>query len=348
MHPWWAAGGVVLGLAGALAAAEGRRAGQTPDVRSLLRDLAHFTDADWSAVEKGVAVAKILATDSREVAVAGAVRIAAPRERLVARLRDVEHLKRSAVVLDAGRFANPPTSADVANVPIDDYNLDLRDCRPGECRVRLTAADIEAFHRSVDWRGRDWRGRALAVWRDVLVGHAKSYTTLGREGLPIYVNKAEALSVASELSLLAGHFAFVANYSPEFFAYLKEFGPAKPVGMEDTLYWTKEDFGIRPVLRVSHQVLRAVSGEPAVLAATNQVYADHYLDAALGVTIAVETPDGGAGRALYLIAVNRARTRSLSGILRRMVRGTVQNRSREAMRKILSAAKSGLEGYGGR
>lgn len=206
MHLGWAAGCALVLLAGAMAADEGRRARQTPDVRSLLRDVAHFTDADWTAVEKGAPVAKILDTDSREVAVAGAVRIAAPRERLVARLRDIEHLKRSAVVLDAGRFGNSPSAADVAKIPLEDYSLDLRDCRTGDCRVRLTAADIDAFHRSVDWQRDDWRARAAVVWRDVLAGHARAYITLGRKGLPVYVNKADALSVASELSLLVGNF----------------------------------------------------------------------------------------------------------------------------------------------
>ena len=112
------------------------------------------------------------------------------------------------------------------------------------------------------------------------------------------------------------------RYSPEFYAYLKEFGPSRPAGTEETLYWSKEDFGIRPVLRISHQILfpGTGSGSP-VLVATNQVYADHYLDAALGVTLAVEILDGRAGRSFYMVAVNRARTRSLSGMLRRMVRG---------------------------
>lgn len=79
-----------------------------------------------------------------------------------------------------------------------------------------------------------------------------------------------------------------------------------------------------------------------MLVATNQVYADHDLDAALGVTLAIDASDS-RGRAFYMIAVNRARTRSLSGFLRRMVRATVQTRGRDAMRKILTATKSGLE-----
>jgi hypothetical protein len=344
MGLWRVCGGVLL-----LVAAGGLRAAPVPpgasDVRALLREVANFTDADWAAVENGTPVARILETDSREVAIAGAVRIAAPRERLVARLRDVEQLKRSAVVVDVGRFRRPPTAADVAGVPFDDYNLDVRDCRPGDCRVRLTAEDIDRFRRVVDWRGVDWRTRAASVWREVLAAHAAAYTELGRRGLPVYVNKPEPLNVASELSLLVGNFAFVAPYSPELFAYMKEFGPARPAGTDETLYWTKEDFGVRPVLRISHlTLLPATGGTSPVLAITNQVYADHYLDAAMGVTLAIETAAAtNAGRSFYMVAVNRARTRSLSGILRRMVRGTVQNRSREAMRKILSATKSGLE-----
>jgi hypothetical protein len=44
-----------------------------------------------------------------------------------------------------------------------------------------------------------------------------------------------------------------------------------------------------------------------------------------------------------MISVSRARTRSLSGMLRSFVRSTVQNRSRDALRKILVSTKTSLE-----
>ena len=71
-----------------------------------------MSDADWAAIGRGEAVAKVLATDTREVAVAGAVRISSS-ERLVGRYREIESLKRSAIVLEIGRFSklrDPPTS----------------------------------------------------------------------------------------------------------------------------------------------------------------------------------------------------------------------------------------------
>jgi hypothetical protein len=336
-------GALLLCAAAGLTCASAAESTSGPDPRSLLQQIAGFSQADWSSVEAGTAVAKILETDSREIAVAGAVRIAASRDRLIARVREVEHLKRSAIVLDVGRFSRPPVPSDLGRAPLEDYSLDLRQCRPGECRVRMAAGDIERFHREVAWSAPDWRTRATSVWRDVLAGYASAYDRDGRKALAIYANKQESLDVAAELALLVEKSNFVASYQPEFYRYLREFGPARPAGTEDTLYWSKEDFGVRPVFRISHQVIQPARGpaEP-VLVATNQVYADHYLDAALGLTLALDASEG-RGTAFYMIAVNRARTRSLSGFLRRMVRGTVQSRSRDAMRRILTATKSGLE-----
>jgi hypothetical protein len=314
--------------------------GSAVDVRALLREIAAFSPEDWANVQSGVAVAKVLDTDVREIAVAGAVRIKAQRDRLVARIRDIDHLKRSAVVLDVGRFNGSPAAADLARAPFEDYNLDLRDCRPGECRVRLSADDIATFHRRVDWRAPDWRDRSAKTWRDVLAAHAAAYARDGRHALPVYTNKVEPLNVASELVLLSAKFGFVERFSPEFDRYLRELGPIPPLGSQEAMYWSKEDFGVRPVFRISHQIIYPMP--TVVLIATNQVYADHYLDAALGLTIGVDSRDS-PGESFYMITVNRARTRSLSGFLRRFARGTVQGRSRDAMHKILTATRAALE-----
>jgi hypothetical protein len=322
---------------------DGNRSAVSSTARETMRAAARITDAEWAALSRGEVVAKVLETDSREVAVAGAVRIGASIDRLVARYQDIDNLKRSAIVIEVGRFGEPPRPADLMRAPLEEYNLDLRDCQPFDCRVRLGEAEIARFHREVNWNAPDWRTRSASLWRDVLAGYAAAYLREGRHALPIFANKREPLSVASELELLVPHFAFVAPFSPPFFGYLREFGARVPDGAEHVLYWTKEDFGIRPVTRISHQTIYRVSAKPsALLIATNQVYADHYLDAALTVTTAIEADDN-RGQGFYLVAVGRARTRSLSGLLRTLVRSTVQNRSREAMRKILTATKANLE-----
>jgi hypothetical protein len=306
----------------------------------LLRTAAQISDGEWSAVERGEAVAKVLNTDNREIAVAGVVRVAADRERLIERYRDIEALQRSALVLDAGRFSRPPRPADLTSLPIEDYDLDLRECRPGNCRVRLGAAEIAWFHRDVDWRAANWRDQSRTVWREVLTAYATNYARGGRKALPAFANKPEHLDVPAELALLVDRFAFVGDYSPAFLAYMREFG-GLPDGASDVLYWTKEDFGVRPVMRLQHQVI--YPAPPAILIATNQVYADHYLDASLTVTLAISAiqPDGQSG--FYMVVVSRSRTRSLNGVIRMLVRSTVRDRSREGLRKILQATRSSLE-----
>lgn len=312
-------------------------------VRNLLRTIAPTSDAEWASINRGEAVAKVLATDTREVAVAGAVRIAASSERLIARYREIENLKRSAIVLDVGRFSTPPRPSDLASAQMEEYNLDLRDCEPGDCRVRLSAADIARFHREVDWRANDWRERSRAIWMDVLAGYAAAFAREGRQGLPTYVNKREPLSVPAELLSLVERFTFVNEISPTFYSYLRDFGPKAPAGTEELLYWSKEDFGVRPVMRLSHQAIYRPAGSQTVLVATNQIYADHYLDAGLTVTMAIDAAESGSGPAFYMLSVSRARTRSLSGFLRSFVRSTVQGRSREALQKILTSTRTSLE-----
>jgi hypothetical protein len=317
---------------------------QQVTMRDLLRDIAQVTDTEWAAVSRGEAVAKVLGTDAREVAVAGVVRIAAWSEKLVDRYREIENLKRSAIVIDIGRLGKPPSASDLSQVPFEEYDLDLRDCRAGECRVRLGEPEIARFHREVDWGASDWRARSQAVWRDVLAGYAVAYSRDGRRGLPTFVNRHEPLSVPVELSLLVDRFGFVSAFAPGFLSYLREFGPGGPDGVDAVMYWSKEDFGVRPVLRLSHQTIYRTTGTPhAVLIATNQIYANHYLDASLMLTMTVDAAGSDGRPAFYMISVSRARTRSLSGFLRSFVRSTVQGRSRDALRKILASTKTSLE-----
>jgi hypothetical protein len=329
---------VALGLAAAVPTAR-----VTPAPRELLRSVAGVTDREWTAVERGEPLARILPTDKREIAVVGAIRIAADRNRLAARYRSIENLKRSAIVLDAGVFGDPPRAADLARLAFEDHGLDLRDCTPGDCRVRLAAEEIARFHREVDWKAPDWKTRSAALWREVLAGYATAYQQHGRKALPVFANKIEPLSVAAEFDLLLGNYGFLADYSPTLHSYLRMLGPPAPPEMERTLYWTKEDFGVRPIIRISHQIVQAParSNDPLIVT-SNQVYADHYLDAAITATLALTAVED-EGRSFYMISINRARTRSLTGVLRAMIRSTVQGRSRDAMRKILAATKSALE-----
>jgi hypothetical protein len=307
--------------------------------QKFLRMVARFSEADIASLERGEAVARALDTDRREVAIVGAVHINAPRERLFDRYRDISSLKNSDVVMQVGRFGTEPAPEDLGPLRFENYDLEtIRACKPGDCGVRLSTENMDRFAREVNWRAPDWRQQAANLWRLLLAKDARDYLTNGKLG--DYRNKAVPLDVAEEFSILYDDSKYFEPVSPQFFAYVKQFPQVRLDGVENILYWSKDDI-YRPVTRMTHLVLYppAPDAQRPGIVATKQFYAAHYFDAGLGLTFAFN--DRGTG--FYMLAVNRVRTRSLTGIMRAMVRSVVQRRSREAMEGILRSMKTGLE-----
>jgi hypothetical protein len=333
-----------ISLLAVAAAAAGTAASAPPpavsvEPQNFLRTVAHFSDAEIASLERGQPLAKVLDTDRREVAVVGAVRIYAQPLRLFDRYRDISSLKSSDVVMEVGRFGMPPKADDLSALHFESYDLEtIRQCKPGDCGVRLSTENMDHFAREVNWRAPDWRERAAAEWRQLLAKDAADYLTSGKLG--DYRNKEVPLDVASEFSILYDASSYFETVSPQFFGYVKNFPQARLDHVENILYWSKDDI-YRPVTRMTHLMLYPPDGSsprPGIIA-TKQIYAAHYFDAGLGLTFTFK--DGGSG--FYMLAVNRVRTRSLTGIMRAMVRAVVQRRSREAMDGILRSMKTGLE-----
>jgi hypothetical protein len=313
--------------------------------RQFLLSAAGFTSADIARLDRGEAIAATLDTDRREVAVAGAVRVNAPVERLIERSRDVRNLKNSESVLEVGTIGALPRAADFDALTFEEYDLaTIRDCRPGDCGVRLPADSMARFEREVNWRASDWRQQAGALWRRVLADYTSGYRANGQSALAEYRNKEVPLSVATEFDVLFDRSRAFEPSAPGFFRHLRNFPTAPLDGVEDIFYWSKTDFSVRPVVAVTHLSLyRIPSVSPiertSALIATKQIYATHYFDAALGLTLVFDDGSGG----FYMVCVNRARTRSLSSFMRRLVRSTVQRRSREALEHVLRSTKTALE-----
>jgi len=311
----------------------------------FLRTVGGFSAVELAALDHGDAVAKVLDTDKREIAVIGAVHVNAPRDRLFERYRDVTGAGRNEASLEAGVFGATPREEDLRGLTFEDYDLEtIRDCEPGDCGVRLSAEDMGRIQRGVNWRAPDWRQQAGSLWRSLLASYAARYRTSGNQALPEYRNKSLPLRVDQELRILFAESQYLRAGAPDFFRYLEEYPAAGLPGAEDILFWSKESFGMRPVLTITHQTLYTqpssrVPSAPSALIATKQIYATHYFDAALGLSLMFD--DGGVG--FYILSVNRARTRSLGSFLRGFARSQVQQRSHSAMLKVLTATKLALE-----
>jgi hypothetical protein len=331
-----------LALAGVPMDDRARPAASASEPHAFLRTVARFSASDFAALECGEPIAKVLDSERREVAIVGAIRIRAARERLGARYRDVSSL-RGGVVREVGTFSDPPRAEDLRSLTTEDYDLEtIRDCKPGDCGVRVSAETIARFGREVNWRAADWREQAGSLLRRVLAEYAAGYRSSGALG--DYRNKATPLSVAEEFAVLFEQSRYFSSIAPEFFAHVQGFPRAGLAGAEDILYWKKEEIGLRPITSITHLTLYTPASDnarprPPSLIAAKQIYATHYFDAGLGLTLAFD--DGSAG--FYMLSVNRARTRSLQSLMRTFVRSTVLRRSRDAMEHLLRSTRQELE-----
>lgn len=298
-----------------------------------------LTESELATVERGQPVAKILdVKEKREVAAFGIVRVQTPRPFFVERFRDIEQFKRSAAVLQIGRFSDPPRSEDVRDLIIDPVDIDsMRTCRVGDCDVRLSRATIERFRREIHWSSPRWRDEVTALARESLVEYAAAYLVAGDQALASYDDHKRPVVVADEFRSILDASHHVARTAPEFLDYLRAF-PRQPLpGVESFLYWSKEKFGFKPVVSVTHVAI--YTGRPAVtLVVSKQIYASHYFDASFATTALIDASDGG----FYLMYLNRTRAASLNK-LGGLAKPFAERRAREGMVQYLRAVKERLE-----
>ena len=74
------------------------------------------------------------------------------------------------------------------------------------------------------------------------------------------------------------------EHLPDFYHYLLAYPNAKPANVEDTFYWARVKFGLKPTLRVVQVVtMRGSPGDHVAYAiAEKQLYSSHYFETALG------------------------------------------------------------------
>jgi len=79
------------------------------------------------------------------------------------------------------------------------------------------------------------------------------------------------------------------KYLPDFYEYLLTYPTGKPAEVEDTFYWAKVKFGLKPTLRVVHVLTMhgKTPAEPSYTIAEKQLYSSHYFETALDLTFCV-------------------------------------------------------------
>ncbi len=115
-------------------------------------------------------------------------------------------------------------------------------------------------------------------------------------------------------------------------------------GADTFLYWSKERFGDKAVITVTHVILTHgdESTRPVLLMVGIQVFATHYLDASLSVTAFVrEAPSSAA----YFVYVQKSEVDLLAGFWGALARSLIEARIRKdgptILRRVATRMSSG-------
>jgi hypothetical protein len=309
------------------------------DVQALLTTRLAFSADELRDLRRGQVVKHGLATSAPgEVAVAGAVRIRAPKSAFFARVRDIARFKNGPGVLQIGRFSSPPVLDDLAALTVDQDDFDPRSCRAGDCGIRLPASIIERIGREVDTRAPDAQARGAALFKRILLDEVSAYTS-GVDRMTQYDDGSTPIRPGDALHGILAAMPEIGALMPGLPDHLSRYPSARVSEAEDFVYWSKEKFGFAPFITVTHVTI--VCPSPAIcLMTTRDVYSSRYLDASVALAIAA---DAGSPDAFDLIYDNRSRASALNGGFASLRKMLTERRARGALEDNLKRIRKLLE-----
>jgi len=340
--------GLLIFTSSALAVALLAQAPQ-PEPYTFLRKQLAFTPAELITLENGKIIVRLPKTpETREVAAFAIMRLDVPSDFFVERVRDIVRFKKSEKVLQIGKFSNPPRLEDLAGLTFDPVDIDaIQECRVKSCDIKMSAKFIERFRTEVNWTAADHGDRVTELMREMLLEQVQAYLKLGNTALGKYDDKAYSLVLADEFKTLLKPASYMYGYVPDFQKYLEEYPRSRPQNaaiVEDFLYWSKEDFGLKPVTSVTHVTIykRSHDNLADVIIGSKGIYGSHYFESSLGLTAFIQSRASDVPRT-YLIYMNRSRTDALRGLFAGLKRSMIGGSLREGAKKSMEMIKLKLE-----
>ncbi len=318
-----------LGLLAVLALEPQVAFGQAAEAppRPFLRKVIEWGDDKLALIDKGEVVTRQLpGADKPEIAAFGAVKIATTRAKFVALLADIQDFRKVPQVPEMGVFSSPAKLEDLAKLTLEDGDFDvMRKCVPGNCNIKLGTAGIERLQKEIKFDAPDAKAKVLAILKQQAVSYVDAYRKGGTDAMGVLGNKKEPRLLSNEFKLLLRQSPYLPDYVPAFNAYLESYPKGTLAGAKDIVYWTKDTFGLKPVISIYHMTTWNDPTQTGAMVAIKQIYADHYFNAGLDIVAAVEA-DGG--KSIYVLELYRGRidppTGMLAGVLLGKVRGGVE------------------------
>lgn len=291
-----------------------------------LTDTVQLTRDERAALARGDAVTRLLAADAtKEVAVFGAIWINAPLRRYLEAVTDIERFESGGGFRYTKKISSPPRIEDFARLRLSQEDFeDLRQCRVGDCALKLGEQSLQRFRTGIEWQAPSARADADALMREIALDYVNGYLAGGNNRLAVYRDDARPTFVADEFQSMVGQTPELTTYMPDLRRYLLGFPKVSLPGTTSFLYWQETDFGLKPTIRISHLMMR--EGPEGAVVTSKMLYASHYFWTGLELRALLPEPARGPG--FWFVTVNRSRSDGLSGFrgmfVRRQVRSGVQ------------------------
>jgi hypothetical protein len=297
--------------------------------------------AERTHLMDGSPITRLLDADvTKELAVFGAIWINAPIRQYVEAVNDIEKFERGGRFKTTRRISASPRLEDFADMHLTAEDVsDLRTCRIGSCDLKLSQPALQAFRTEVDWKAPNPQAGADAVMRRLAHEYVRGYLEKGNEGLAVYRDNSRSTAVASEFRSIVDQMPALTPSSPDLRRYLLEYPSATLPGATSFLYWQETQFGLKPILRISHVVIW--EGQENTVVASKMIYSSHYFWSALELRTLF--PDPSRGQGFWLVTINRSRSDGLTGFTGFFVRRRARSEIQAGTLDMLQGTKEQLE-----
>jgi hypothetical protein len=304
----------------------------------FFRDYVGLKDDQIAAIRNGKAIAKVVESPTPdEVFVFGSVYVQSTPEKYLKLASDIDALRKLPSYLAIRKFSDPPQLSDLEGFTLEADDIkQLKNCKPGECDVQLPADAMDEFKQSAN--------QANQLAQKMVLEAIQRYTQGGNAALGTYMDKHHPAVVGDTFASLLSRSKALPVYLPELERYLLDYPHAESENIQSEFYWEKVQFGLKPTLRIVQAIVYrdARSTHPAYAVAVKQLYASHYFETALDLTICVpdqENPDRG----FYLITLKGSQQAGLTGLKGGIVRKVAVDKTRSSLERALEAIKQKLE-----
>ena len=324
----------------------GAPSGQSPAplparLDSYMKAYVKLTPEEQKRLLAGEPVTQLLESDpAKEVAIFGAVWIAAPITRYVEAVKNIEEFEKGDNFLVTKRISSPPRFEDFdrLSLPPDDV-ADLRTCKVGDCELKLGEAALMRIQKETDWSKPTATADVERSMRRLALDYVTAYLEGGNSRLAIYRDGARPTFVAQEFAAMLDRMPSLTTYLPDLKKYLLDYPKVTLPKSESFLYWQEAKFGLKPTIRINHLTIADQQTHVAVV--SKMLYASHYFWTAIELRILV--PDPARGEGFWFANVNRSRSDGLGGFVGSVIRGKVRGEAEEGMQAALKITKSRME-----